>query len=330
MVSSSGRTGTVKVVCIGSALQDVFLKDSDDFLTVSLNGRSVFDRIELGAKVEIDQVFFSTGGGATNAATTFARQGLDAVFMGVIGKDPAGDAIIDWLDEEGVDTRFVQYTDQYSTGYSVILLAPSGERTILTCRGASNRFGLLKVEDIEKIGPDWAYVSTMSGDFGTLNKVLTTCKKNDVKVMMNPGHGELAEPQKLKALLEDVDVLLVNKEEAGQLVSGETLEELLAHLLNYVKCAIISDGVGGAIASDGEVVVRAGLYDDVKSVDRTGAGDAFGSGFLSQWARGKSLKEAMHFASANSTSVVLQIGAKYGLLRQGVDLHDMPIREYKL
>ena len=62
-------------------------------------------------------------------------------------------------------------------------------------------------------------------------------------------------------------------------------------------------------------------------IDRTGAGDAFGSGFLSQYAQGASLRDAIIFASANSTSVVQKIGAKEGILHKGVELHDMPLEE---
>ena len=69
------------------------------------------------------------------------------------------------------------------------------------------------------------------------------------------------------------------------------------------------------------------MYEDVKVVDRTGAGDAFGSGFLSQWALGKSLKQSVVFASANSTSVVTKIGAKTGILHQHAKLHEMPLHE---
>ena len=69
------------------------------------------------------------------------------------------------------------------------------------------------------------------------------------------------------------------------------------------------------------------MYEDVPVVDRTGAGDAFASGFLSQWAQGKSLAESIIFASANSTSVVTQIGAKPGILHEHAALHDMLIEE---
>jgi sugar/nucleoside kinase (ribokinase family) len=90
---------------------------------------------------------------------------------------------------------------------------------------------------------------------------------------------------------------------------------------------IVSDGPNGAVTTDGTTIIESGLYEDAPIVDRTGCGDAFGSGFLSQWAQGRTLRESVVFASANSTSVVGQIGAKAGILRKGAVLHEMPIRE---
>ena len=114
------------------------------------------------------------------------------------------------------------------------------------------------------------------------------------------------------------------------IASGETLEELTRKLLNYVPVAIVSDGPEGVMASDGKTIVRAGMYEDVKVLDRTGAGDAFGSGFLSQWAVGASLKDSIVFASANSTSVVTKIGAKAGILSKNERLHEMPLHETEI
>jgi len=121
--------------------------------------------------------------------------------------------------------------------------------------------------------------------------------------------------------------LTVNKEEAQMIVHGETLEELARHARHYCPVVIVSDGPNGAVATDGKTILNAGMYEDVPVVDRTGGGDAFGSGFLSQFAQGKSLRESVVFASANSTSVVQFIGAKEGILREGVELHDMPLTE---
>lgn len=316
----------IKIVSVGAAVQDVFLSHSDEFTPVVENPHESFMKLDLGAKADVNNITFSTGGGATNAAVTFARQGLNAVFMGTIGHDPAGQAVLDALDTEGVDTSHVSYSDKYSTGYSVLLLAPNGERTILTYRGASTHYHSNNF-DIADSDADWLYVSSMSGSFEVLHKLFTQARKNQIKIMFNPGKGELSQPERLRTLLEDVEVLSVNKEEMATLVEGKSLEELVIHGHSYVPVVIVSDGPNGVCASDGKTIVKAGMYQDVRVIDRTGAGDAFGSGFLSQWAQGKSLADSIVFASANSTSVVRYIGAKTGILHHDVKLHHMPLHE---
>ncbi|MBM3209856.1 carbohydrate kinase family protein [Candidatus Saccharibacteria bacterium] len=318
-----------KIATIGAAVQDVFLSHSDEFKPVCVNPHDCFMKLELGAKADVNSINFSTGGGATNAAVTFTRQGLAAAFYGVVGKDPAGEAVLQDLDKEGVDTTHVRYSDKYNTGYSVLLLAPNGERTILTYRGASTHYHPGDF-DLSAIDADWLYVSSMAGSMEALDKIFSQAKKRGVKIFFNPGKGELAQGAKLKGLLEDVDVLSVNREEMATIVEGDTIEELVRHGLHYVPTVIVSDGPNGVTASDGKNIVSAGMYEDVPVKDRTGAGDAFGSGFLSKWAVGASLKDAIVFASANSTSVVQHIGAKTGILHGSASLHSMPIEERKI
>lgn len=318
-----------RIITVGAAVQDVFLSQSDVLAPVCVDPEHCFAQLELGAKADVNQINFSTGGGATNGAVTFARQGHEAVFMGVIGKDPAGQAVLDDLDIEGVDTRHVRYSDTYNTGYSVLLLAPNGERTILTYRGASTHYHP-KDFDLEDERADWLYVSTLAGNMQALDGLFRNARQRGVKIFFNPGKRELEQRDKLIGLLGDVDVLSVNREEMMQLVEGEDLESLVRHGLNIAPTVIVTDGVNGSIASDGKTVVRAGMYEDVPSIDRTGAGDAFGSGFLSKWAEGEGLARAVHFASANSSSVVMQIGAKAGILRHGAALHAMPLDERSL
>lgn len=319
----------VKILSIGAAVQDVFLSHSDEFKAVCMNPEECFMQLTLGSKADVNKINFTTGGGATNAAVTFARQGLEAEFMGSVGDDPAAQAVLAELDKEGVDTSHVHVSKRYNTGYSVLLLAPNGERTILTYRGASTHYSLNDF-DFSDVNADWLYISSMSGKMDVIDQVFAEAKQQGMKIMFNPGKGELAHAEKLKGLLDDVDVLSVNREEMRMIVEGEELEELVRHGLHYVPTVIVSDGPNGVVASDGKTIVRAGMYEDVKVIDRTGAGDAFGSGFLSQWAAGKSLKESIIFASANSTSVVTKIGAKTAILSKGVKLHSMPITEKEL
>lgn len=317
----------VKILSIGAAVQDIFLSHSEELKPVSdKTADELFLKIELGSKNDVNNIDFSTGGGATNAAVTFARQGIETAFMGTIAHDPAGSAVLDDLDKEGVDTSKISFSDKYNTGYSVVLLASNGERSFLTYRGASTHYDA-KNFDLIGSDADWIYVSSMAGSMEVLDKIFTQATKLGIKIFFNPGKNELKHPNKLKALLDDVEVLSVNREEAQMLVEGDDLETLARHLLHYVSVAVVSDGPNGVVATDGKTIVRAGMYEDVKVIDRTGAGDAFGSGFLSQWAMGKSLKDSIVFASANSTSVVTKIGAKAGILHKGTHLHAMPLNE---
>jgi len=302
------------------------MSHSPELVPMCENPEDCFFNIPLGAKINVNKINFATGGGATNAATTFARNGYHTYFMGAIGKDPAGASVLADLDQEGVDTTFLSFNGRYNTGTSVLLLAPNGERTILTYRGASTHYHAegFDLSHIEKL--DWLYASTLSGHFEILDQLFRDTRKKGVKIAFNPGKKELADPAKLKPLLSDVEVLLVNKEEAKQIVAGETCEELLLHARNFCPIVVITDSVNGAWASDGEQIIRAELYDDRKSLDRTGAGDAFGSGFVTKYAAGAKLRDAIHFASANASSVVMKIGAKAGIL----DARDTELNPMKI
>ena len=189
------------IISIGAAVQDVFLSHSDEFKPVT--DKTLHEQVlqlEMGGKADVNKVDFSTGGGATNAAVTFSRQGLRAMFMGTIGHDPAGQAVLGDLDKENVDTTHVSYSERLNTGYSVLLLAPNGERTILTYRGASTHYEL-KHFDLSDVDADWLYVSSVAGQMNILDKIFHQAREKGMKVFFNPGKKELASSEKLKGLL---------------------------------------------------------------------------------------------------------------------------------
>ncbi|MBC7746599.1 carbohydrate kinase family protein [Pedobacter sp.] len=316
------QTQTPSILSIGKATQDVFLK-SDEF-DPHIEGKVAFTHLPLGAKLDVEDVHFATGGNATNVAVTFARQGLRASYLWALGTDSASQVVIAELDQENVDTSLVVQDEKFRAGYSCVLLANSGERTILNYHGTMPRFNdrALQLDAVANF--DWVYPTSL-GSMEMLESIVTKARSGGAKVMLNPAGNELADPARLKAILPDIDVLCLNKEEMQLLVEGQTSEELVRHGMNLCDVVIVSDGPNGVVASDGKTIVTAGMYEDVPVVDRTGAGDAFGSGFLSQWAQGKTLEESILFASANSTSVVGLIGAKPGILHLGTQLHDMPL-----
>lgn len=312
------------IYAIGKATQDVFLRSHE--FDPKTEGKVAYTHLPLGAKLDVEEAFFATGGNATNVAVTLARQGLDAHFVWALGEDPASHTILRDMKAEGVHTNLVDRKSEYRASYSTILLSPDGERTILNFHGSG--MGERSFEDIlHKIkNADWLYPSSL-GDYNLLRMLIRKAKELGAKVMLNPAGSELSQQEKLKSLLKDIEVFCLNKDEMQSIVGKGSLEDLVKKGLELCPVVIVSDGPNGVCASDGKTIIKAGMYEDVPVVDRTGAGDAFASGFLSVWSRGGSLRDAVVFASANSTSVVNKIGAKAGILRADTKLHDMPLEE---
>jgi len=116
----------IKILTFGAATQDVFLTGKALHARRDVRSRDYVEQFPLGAKIDVEHVYFDTGGGATNAAVTFARQGLHAGFVGKIGHDPAGVEVMRVLRREGVATDRVVHDPKLNTGYSTLLVAPTG------------------------------------------------------------------------------------------------------------------------------------------------------------------------------------------------------------
>lgn len=322
-MNQQDKRSKVTILSIGAAVQDVYLQGK--IFTAHRENGELVQEFTLGTKNEVENVLYSTGGGATNASVTFARQGLHAMYMGQVGPDIAGQAVIDSLHTDGVDTSLVKYSPDLGTGYSLLLLAPNGERTILTYRGASEHINIAK-DDFNEQKPDWIYISSLSGDFVSLERIVAYATQHNIKLAINPGAKELAKRDEFKKLLPKFTILSLNKEEAAGLFNTEETKDLIRRANELIEYVAITDGGKGCVVGDRKKLYHAGQYQNVQVVDRAGAGDAFCSGFVASIAAGESVMEAITFASANSTSVVATIGAKTGILRQGAKIHAMPMR----
>ena len=305
---------TVSILSIGAATQDVFLSGKALHGRRDVRTRDYVEQFPLGAKVDIEKVVFETGGGATNAAVTFARQGLQSGYVGKVGHDPAGTEITRVLRKEGVTVDRMVTDGKLTTGYSAIMLSASGERTILSHRGASSELKSKEVA-IRTIEADWFYITSLAGNFDLLSKLLKHANLHGIQVAIDPGAMELAQPKKLKSLLPLVTVLKCNAQELRQLFGGSDVRETVLKAAHACPYVIGTDGPAGAYAAVSGKLYQAGQYQKVKVIDRTGAGDAFGSGFVAALAKGAGIEDALTLASANATSVVTQVGAKPGILR---------------
>ncbi len=297
------------VITFGSAIRDAFFY-SEDFTT---QNRDLC--FHLGAKIEVDKIHFTTGGGGTNSACAFSRLGFKTAIVGQIGNDVGGRAVLEDLKKDKVEAKFVVQTEKFNTAYSVILSIPGKERTILVYRGASENID----ENIipwSKLKAKWFYVSSVGGDFKLIEKIFSCAEENKIKVVINPGAKELAHPEKLLPFLQRADIVLLNDSEAEKMtgISSEKMPELMNDLSTRISgMAVITCGAKGTWAVSNKKIYQASIL-PVKVIERTGAGDAFGAGFVAGLMKIDDITYALQLGTANATSVIGKIGAKNGLL----------------
>ncbi|MEX2008284.1 MAG: carbohydrate kinase family protein [Candidatus Spechtbacterales bacterium] len=307
------------VITIGSATRDVYLA-SDSFIPVEgaefQTGQGIC--VNLGSKIEVKDIHFTTGGGAVNVAITFALQGLRAAAICKVGDDARADAIEERLKEVGVAVDLVIRDKERLTAYSVIIHAPDGERSIFVYRGASSYLNTREVDLSRLEGTSWIYVTHMAGESAAFfAPLMEAAKQHDVKVAFNPGSTQLRMGKELVPFLNNVDILFLNREEASVLTGIEfgKEQEIFKQLDEWVRgIAVMTKGPDGVTVSDGATRWDAPALKEPRLVDRTGAGDAFGSGFTTAIIQGKTVEEAMLLGSANATRLIGEWGSNIGLL----------------
>jgi ribokinase len=322
------------VISIGTASRDVYLQSP---LFKPFNDPKHLKKIGfvtgeaqcfgMGAKVGVDNIHFSTGGGATNTAVTFARQGLKAGALFEIGNDQAGKDILAKLQKEKVQPiKILNRGSQ--TVYSTILLSSTGERTVLVYRNPDDKLTKKNIP-FSRLNAKWAYLVPSDTELLTLVALMRHFKKKKTLVAVNPSKYFIKiGKRKLKPILDQFKVVILNREEAAYFTGVEYNKErkIFIKLHEMIPgIAVMTDGPKGVKVSDGFNIYSAGVFKEKKVLDRTGAGDSFGSGFVAGLIRRKeecrlgmckpeNIKYAIRLASANATSKVEQLGAKGGLL----------------
>lgn len=317
------------IITFGSAAWDTFMslkavKKVENKKFVSKAGIC----FNLGSKIDIDDIYFASGGGGTNTAATFANQGFKTAFVGMVGNDVSGQEIVKELKRMGINTDFVFQTNEKFTNYSVVF-GVKEDRTILAYRGASE---LLAKVPFSQIKSKWFYLAPLSGKFCALTQeIVDFAFKNKIKVAFNPGNYQLSFSQKtLENIIAKVDVLILNQEEASVLtkIPYNKEKEIFKKIDDICPgIAIMTKGPEGVTVSDGKNIYEA-KAPSIKVVDRTGAGDAFGSGFVAGFINSSSNMEyAIRLGMANGLSCIKKWGAKAGLLKKGQGFKKVAIKK---
>lgn len=308
------------IITFGSVTWDIFLTPESYQLAKNkkfVTGKGVC--FNLGSKVDIENIYFSSGGGGTNTAATFSKQDFRVACCATVGDDISGREIIEGLKKLGVDVSLVLETKLKPTNHSIILNIPKQDRTILVYRGASE---FLCKNDIpwRELKAKWFYLAPLSGKLCNISEdIINFAHKNKIKIAFNPGNSQLSLPLKtLKKILKKVNILILNQEEASFLTkTSYQKEKKVFKKINEIcpGITIMTKGAKGVVVSDGEYFYRA-KGTELKVITNTGAGDAFGAGFVSGFIRKNDIPYAIQLATANAFSCIQKIGAKKGLLKK--------------
>ena len=258
------------VVTFGSAVIDTFVN-------TNVAEKNNFMNYPVGSKLLIKELRYDIGGGGTNTATAFSRLGLKTGCISGIGKDTNAKEIISLLKKEKI--KLLTKPKNEMSGYSVILDSKEHNRTILTYKGAND---CIKIEDIKKFKTKWLYYSSlMETSFETQIKLAKKLNNAGVKLAFNPSSYQI-ESKNILDLLKITEILILNKEEAEMISKKYKKKGNLLKAISELgpKIVVVTDKNNPAEAYDGEKIYKIEPHRNIKVLERTGAGDAFASGFV--------------------------------------------------
>lgn len=302
-----------KIITVGSATIDLYFQD--DQLPEEKNRLS----LSYGGKYTAENFVLSTGGGATNSAVSLSRLGFEVFCWTQVGKDWMGKTIIQNLKKEKVNTNLVNHSSKETT-ISAILLGKTRERTIITYRAKNDLLDFTpQVKEVIK-SCQWFYFSNLTLCPKEIKiKWLQFAQENGVKTFVTlSGH----EFKKGRGYLDDFFVLsnifILNAHELADIWGGNA-PDLDLKKVNYAQklnlpFLVVTYDVNGSYAYTKEKIYYQPVVKPKVIADTTGAGDAYGSGFLGQYIKTGDIQKAMEFGSRNASSVIEHISTQKGLL----------------
>lgn len=337
-----------KVLTIGGAMSDMLIEYADAQVQKIALNKDIknYLLLEEGKKIEAENVSISEGGGAVNAAVSFARQGLTTSIICKVGTDDNGDRITKKLADQQIDTQYIIHSKNGLTGMSFIIPFPSGDRAVLVYSGVNKTLRFEEVNQGALGAVDQIYFSALRGAaMVILPRVAQYAHEHGINVAVNPGSGQLRTGAVLLIeALPYIQTLILNAYEAGLLLGSlrehgarytprkvETMPTARTpHLLSKeqpfdllefcarvmqmgVSVVVITNGAEGVyVASGNNLYFHASI--PTKVVSTLGAGDAFGSGFVGSMLMGLSVEQSMIRGLVNSSSVLGYAQTQTGLL----------------
>ena len=287
-----------EVVVVGSLHVD---------LTVKL------DRIPVRGETVIGGVFkVSLGGKGANQAVAASRLGIEAAIVGRVGHDIFGGMLLEGLRAEKVKTEHVIRDPTTHTGVALIMVDKRGSNLIAVSSGADEKCSPSDVDAaLDTISDAEVVLLQLEIPLNTVEHAINLAKRAGPLVILNPAP---ARPLP-RRMLEKVDILVPNALEACYLTKVRVHDVPSAvkagrRLLSMgVKDVLVTLGrMGVVVVSEEETTHLRGVR--VKTVDTTGAGDAFCGTLAYGLAKGMRLHDAAELANNAAALSTTRLGAQ--------------------
>jgi sugar/nucleoside kinase (ribokinase family) len=255
------------------------------------------------AETLVDSGALALGGSAAIVAHGAARLGLSTALAAMVGRDSAGDFVLDTLTAAGVDISGCVRHESLPTALTVCLNRPDGDRAILTAPGCLPAFGPEHVP-----APGARHVHAASYFLqprlaAGLPGVLAGFRRAGASTSLDTNHDPAGGWRLAPGLPAACDLVLPNEAEAVALAAALTggpvagLPAALAVLAASGPVPVVKRGGDGAVALSGGALISA-RGARVTPVDTVGAGDGFDAGFLAGWLASGDLAKALAWGCA--------------------------------
>ncbi|MEH0936539.1 carbohydrate kinase family protein [Micromonospora psammae] len=257
------------------------------------------------------------GGQAANTAAWIAAQGQPVTLVGAVGDDGAAGDRVTELERAGVRCAVERHPG--ATTGTVIVLATGAERTMVTERGANLRLTAAHVERAVAAASDathlhlsaYPLLDAASRPAGLA--ALAAARERGLTTSVDAASAAPLRRVGAAAFLSwvrDVDLLLVNADEAGVLAGGLDPAAQARALSVTARAVVVKRGEAGAVWVDRNATVGVAPQRRVAVVDVTGAGDAFAAGLLTAWVGRAEPRAALRRAGDLGALAVSTVGAR--------------------